>query len=109
VTTTGLLGTTAETAVSGISGKVYVLYNDNFVRATSGSIPANRGYLTISNEVVPVGARLAIKINDVVAGVHSIYNEPGTMNHEVYNLNGQIVTNPSKGLYIVNGKIVNRR
>ena len=28
------------------------------------------------------------------------------MNHEVYNLNGQRVAQPAKGIYIVNGKAV---
>lgn len=39
-------------------------------------------------------------------GINTLNVERGTMNGEVYNLNGQRVAQPTKGLYIVNGKKV---
>ena len=104
VTTTGLLGTTAETAVSGISGTVYVLYNDEFVKTTSGSVPANRGYLTISDAVMPTGSRLAIKIGDETVRITA----PTIADSDAeqwYDLQGRRIQRPqSAGIYIKNGK-----
>ena len=37
-------------------------------------------------------------------GISSVHNAQSTMHNEVYNLNGQRVAQPTKGLYIVNGK-----
>ena len=53
------------------------------------------------------GAReLTIDIDDDVTGVNTVNVERGTLNGNFYNLAGQRVANPTKGLYIVNGKKV---
>ncbi len=52
-----LSGSTQETAVSSIANSpVYVLFNDKFKRATSGTIPARRAYLALGAAVAPSGA-----------------------------------------------------
>ena len=99
-----LVGTTTSTPVRTLNGSVYVLYNDGFTRATSGSIGANRGYLLFDDAVV-VGARLSI-FEDETTAVENLNRETITDNH-YYNLNGQRVAAPKKnGLYIVNGQKV---
>ncbi|MCR5679759.1 MAG: hypothetical protein K6G08_06070 [Prevotella sp.] len=104
-----LVATTAATAVSSLasaSTSVYVLYNDNFVKATSGTIAAGRCYLPLAT-TVSAGSRLAISFDEAVTGIGSLTTLPSPKSKEgVYNLNGQRVTNPTKGLFIVNGKKV---
>ena len=99
-----LVGTTTSTSVKALNGSVYVLYNDGFTRATSGSIGANRGYLLFDDTVI-VGARLSI-FEDEATAIENINPETITNNH-YYNLSGQRVAAPKKnGLYIVNGQKV---
>jgi hypothetical protein len=65
---------------------------------------AGRVYLPVSPKV---GARgfLAFDEDGETTGISTIQNaEQGTK--EIYNLNGQRVNQPAKGLYIVNGKKV---
>ena len=104
-----LVATTAATAVSSLasaSTSVYVLYNDNFVKATSGTIAAGRCYLPLATTVSAV-SRLAISFDEAVTGIGSLTTLPSPKSKEgVYNLNGQRVMNPTKGLFIVNGKKV---
>jgi hypothetical protein len=99
-----LVGTTTSTSVKALNGSVYVLYNDGFTRATSGSIGANRGYLLFDDTVI-AGARLSI-FEDEATAIENINPETITNNH-YYNLSGQRVAAPKKnGLYIVNGQKV---
>lgn len=87
---------------------VYVLANKNygvgFYQWTGGWMGAGRVYLPVSHEV---GARgfLAFDEDGETTGISTIQNaKQGTK--EIYNLNGQRVNQPAKGLYIVNGKKV---
>ena len=100
--TNELLGSDEAVSISSItSGSVYVLYNDGFTRATKGTIPAHRGYL-----LLPVSsggnARLAI-IDDVTTGISETVNANNDTHY--YNLAGQRIAAPKKGLYISNGKL----
>ena len=53
------------------------------------------------------GAReLTIGIDDDVTGISTMHNSQSIMHNEFYNLAGQRVAQPTKGLYIVNGKKV---
>lgn len=113
-----LLGSDEEVSISSITtGDVYVLYKDGFTRATTGTIPANRGYLLLSDAIVPAGSRLAI-----IEGMSSDISEKVKVDSEksasvVYDLQGRKVheaqpdsqfpihnSKLKKGLYIVNGK-----
>ena len=61
----------------------------------------------ILNVSSAAGAReLTIDIDDDVTGISTMHNSQCIMNNEFYNLAGQRVAQPTKGLYIVNGKKV---
>ena len=70
---------------------------------------ANRCYLDLSavSTEAPVGARVAASfdIYDETTGINAINNEMSTING-AFNMQGQRVATPQKGLYIVNGKKV---
>ena len=73
--------------------------------ADAVAIPAGKAYL----EVVGAGARLNISFSDdETSGIVNV-EKPNITADGVYNLNGQRVANPTKGLYIVNGKKVIRK
>jgi hypothetical protein len=86
--------------VSTIAGTVYVLYNGEFVKSTSGTIPAGKCYLVVSS---PSAARVLI-IDDATAidcGQLTVDSFAGA----VYDLQGRKIRKPAKaGLFIVNGK-----
>ena len=98
-----LQGTAESTAVSGIEGNVYVLYNGGFTRTTTGAIPAKRAYLVLEQAA---GARLSIvegEATDITSvGYDSVVTEGST-----YDMQGRKVESLSKkGLYIKNGRKV---
>ena len=114
-----LLGTAAATAVTSITGgSVYVLFNDMFVKSTSGTIPANRGYLLIpnSNAARTLGIDIDVDATGIGDAVRLNDNEQRNMNNgadAVYDLqgrrvNGQMMKSSNgqmkQGLYIMNGK-----
>jgi len=102
-----LLGSTTDVDVSTDDANVYYVLAKNgdadarFAKVSDGSIAAGKAYL----KVAKAGARefFAISGDDVTA-IESVKAQQ--MNGEVYNLNGQRVAAPQKGLYIVNGKKV---
>ena len=51
-------------------------------------------------------ARSIFMLDDETTGINTIDHSSLTIDHSVYNLNGQRVDSPKKGLYIVNGKKV---
>ena len=65
---------------------------------------AHRAWLAIPKDAqsAPV---LGYSLDGNTTGISTLTVEPGTLN-EIYNLNGQRVATPSKGLYIINGKKV---
>ena len=99
-----LKGSTEEISVSSITGgTVYVLYNNMFKHATSGTIPANRGYLVVSGAAA---ARLNIVHGGDDTGINNIrLDETDDSWYAIdgRKLNGQ----PQRaGFYIRNGKKV---
>jgi hypothetical protein len=86
-----------------------VLKGDNmndeaqFIPLTSGSIAAGKAYLEI--ETPSPARQLTVKFADDITGISSIENKQAS---EIgyYNLSGQRIAVPSKGLYIKNGKKV---
>ena len=97
-----LQGTAEPLAVASLEDRVYVLYNDCFTRATSGSIPANRGYLVLNSEA---SARLSIVISDATGmDAALVNNEKRTVNNW-YDLQGRKVAKPTgKQLLLKNSK-----
>ena len=109
VTENMLVGTLAPTAITDVSGDYtnFGLSNGAFVKI-NGTIPANKAYLPVLTSKVPTAAsRLTIVFDE---GETTGISERVTVNSDifatapVYNLNGQRVAQPTRGLYIVNGK-----
>ncbi len=99
-----LQGTTAE--MTGEAGNIYVLNKMNagvgfYKLSPSGIIGANKAYLIYSDE-----AR-EFFLFDEATGISATLNDNVEMiNDNVYDLQGRSVSQPTKGLYIVNGKKV---
>ena len=98
-----LRGTTESTAVSGIEGNVYVLYNGGFTRTTTGAIPARRAYLVLEQAV---NARLSI-VEGEATDITSVGYDSVATDGSTYDMQGRKVESLSKrGLYIKNGRKV---
>ncbi len=98
-----LQGTSESTAVSGIEGNVYVLYNGGFTRTTSGAIPAKRAYLVLEQAA---DARLSIVEGEATDIASVVYDSVAT-DGSTYDMQGRKVESLSKkGLYIKNGRKV---
>ncbi len=66
---------------------------------------AGKAYLRTSKNQASARTRgLSIEISDGTTGINAVENEQGES--VIYNLRGQRVENPTKGLYIINGKKV---
>ena len=107
-TVTSLLqGCANATPVASLTAdNVYVLYNDEFVKTVSGTIPAGRCYLPVANTTF-AGARLAIHFADEATAVKGIRVADGDK-AQWYDLGGRrLSAQPVKaGVYIVNGRKV---
>ena len=110
-TVTNLLGgTTSATAVSSLGDPVYVLYNDQFKRATSGTIPAGRAYLALNGQMASAGAPQLLTLNiasNENTAIGTIMADADS-NDSWYTIDGlKVIGKPQrKGLYIKNGKKV---
>ncbi len=111
-----LKGTTEETTIYQTDGEYtnFVLANKNGaigfykVQEDGGKIAANKAYLQIpsyavSSVVAAKGYSFSFVDTEELTGVKGIKEEINEKN-EWYNLNGQKVNNPGKGIYIHNGK-----
>lgn len=90
---------------------VFGMSDGNFHKLTAGTIPANRSVLSMSTtEANKVGAAEGrftfIFDDDTTTGITDNKRETTTNNGECFNLAGQRVAQPTKGLYIVNGRKV---
>ena len=100
------------TAGTPTAGTYYTLAvsagNPVFKKSSGGTLAAGKAYLVMPTS----SAELSVDFGesdteDITTGISAIDNGQLTMdNAEVYNLNGQRVNQPTKGLYIVNGKKV---
>ena len=73
-----------------------------FYAANGKTVGTNRAYL----QTATANARISLNFDDeTTTGISAIDNRQVTKDN-VYNLKGQRVNNPTKGLYIVNGKKV---
>ena len=83
----------------------YILKSGEFHLVTAAStVPAGKAYLLASDISSPAPV-LNFGFDDAT-GINAVIGEGFTVNGEFYNLNGQRVAQPTKGLYIVNGKKV---
>lgn len=102
-----LVGCTTETVLDA-NANYYVMVKNNdtaefqCLNLNGATIPAGKAYLNVA---AGAGARLSFSFDDdTTTGISSMHNSEFIMHNEVYNLNGQRIVKPSKGLYIVNGK-----
>ena len=93
---------TATTAVEANGG--YILKDGEFHPATAGTLAAGKAYLKIA--VANGNAPVAIDFDGETTGIKSLTPALSEGEGAVYNLNGQRVAQPNKGLYIVNGRKV---
>lgn len=76
-----------------------------FYFANGRTVATNRAYLQADTKIEAAGARLSVMFSDEeTTGIKAVNREQLTSNGAVYNLQGQCVSNPTKGLFIVNGK-----
>ena len=103
-----LVGTLAPTYITATNGDYtnFGLKGDKFVKAANGVIKANKAYLPIETLALSSARALNIVFEDETTGISEMKTMKWNDNQSVYNLNGQKVENPTKGLYIVNGKKV---
>ena len=109
-----LLGSATEaTAYDAYDG--YTLYmlskvgdNAQFVPVTGGSVAAGKAFLKIASGASSTARSLNVVFANEETGISAMLNERGEMTNDkfVYSLSGQRVAQPTKGLYIVNGKKV---
>ena len=99
-----LVGTMAPTYIETVTGDYtnFGLSGGKFVRIANGIIPANKAYLPILTAAIPAH-EFSIVFDDVVTGINLTKGE-AVNNNQYFNLAGQRVAKPTKGLYIVNGK-----
>ena len=94
-------------AVASADGSQYILANGasgvGFYKATAGTaIAAGKAYL-VSPSDAPF---FLIDFGGNVTGIDAVKGAEPKVNGEVYDLQGRKVANPTKGLYIVNGRKV---
>ena len=99
-------GTTAWNGTAGYT--YYYLANDLFHEATSGTLQSGKAYLKVANGG---GARqLSIVFGDDeatgISDATRLNDNEKMINDNFYDLSGRKVAQPTKGLYIVNGKKV---
>lgn len=107
VTGNELIGTLVPTDVADETGYTnFGLKGNKFVKFNPGIVSANKAYLHVENSKIASEAReLAIIFDDgETTGINTVSRV--AINNEYYNLNGQRVAQPTKGLYIMNGKKV---
>ena len=72
---------------------------------SSVAIPASKAYLKVLKSSVDAGAReLNVVFEDEATGISAIPMNSEVMNNNYFDLQGRRVAQPTKGLYIVNGK-----
>ena len=110
VATDGTADIAASTA--GSFNYVFVTSPAGFYNLASALPAANvkvgGAYLHTDTELAadPATSRVGWIFDDEVTGINAVENAGNADAKVVYNLNGQRVMNPAKGLYIVNGKKV---
>ena len=77
--------------------------NAQFVPMTSGSLAAGKAYLKIASGNSSLARSLNVVFADEATGIQTVQSE-GVAVDGYFNLSGQRVSQPTKGLYIVNGK-----
>ena len=98
-----LVGVLEATTIGG-NDTDYVLKDGVFKKANAGTLAAGKAYLKTDANAAPA---LTIGYGDEgTTGIRSIDNGQLTIDNVYYDLSGRRVAEPTKGVYIVNGKKV---
>lgn len=98
-----LVGVLEATTIGG-NDTDYVLKGGKFMKANAGTLAAGKAYLKTDVNAAPA---LTIGFGDEgTTGIRSIENGQLTIDNVYYDLSGRRVAEPTKGVYIVNGKKV---
>lgn len=100
-----LIGTVEETEIGNVNGFTdYILYEGAFHASNAGTLAAGKAYLRVEDG--GQAPALGLDFNgEGTTGINSV--ERGALSVEgCYTLDGRRVAQPTKGLYIVNGKKV---
>ncbi len=82
----------------------YFFSANKLVKAGTGNtVKGTRAYLVNGNASAPV---LNFIIDSETTGINDVKGKMSDVRSDIYNLNGQRIAQPAKGLYIVNGKKV---
>ena len=106
-----LYGCATPTTVASLTNEstnIYVLYNDEFVKTISGTIPAFRCYLPVAKSQ-NASTRLSISSYNEATGISSLTPGPSPKGDgSIYSLDGRKLTGQptQKGVYIMSGKKV---
>lgn len=95
----GTSTTAADGLATGEGPYNYILNGNAFYAANGKKVAEGKAYLQLSQ---PATTRALVFPGEKEAGISVITNTAENVN-AIYNLSGQRVANPSKGLYIVNG------
>jgi hypothetical protein len=74
-----------------------------FYKYTGATLAANKAYIMT---VTSNASEYLFSLDEETTGVNDVRSKKDDVRGDYYNLNGQKVPNPTKGLYIVNGKKV---
>lgn len=102
--TNKMVGTLNATNVS--AEYAYALKDGKFHPVNAGTIAVGKAYLPASAVPAASAPELAIVFDGQTTGIHGVEAQKQVENGVFYNLAGQRVAQPTKGLYIVNGKKV---
>lgn len=98
-----LVGVLEATTIGG-NDTDYILKDGVFKKANEGTLAAGKAYLKADANAAPA---LTIGFGDEgTTGIRSIDNGQLTIDNVYYDLSGRRVAEPTKGVYIVNGKKV---
>ena len=94
------------TSIGGSGKWDYILSDGQFHHASAGVLPAGKCYVHLDAE--PAGAResLEMSFEDEATGINDVTRKKEDGRGEYFDLLGRKVAQPTKGLYIVNGKKV---
>ena len=73
---------------------------------TDTAIPANKAYVTVAKSAFSAAPELTISFDGNTTGVENLTPTLPKGDGAVYDLQGRKVVNPTKGLFIMNGKMV---
>ncbi len=100
-----LVGVLEATEIGG-NGTDYVLKDGKFVLANAGTLAAGKAYLQVKKDANAAPALTIGYGDEGTTGIRSIDNGQLTIDNVYYDLSGRRVAEPTKGVYIVNGKKV---